>query len=250
MSLMEGQNRVLVVDDDHGMASTLGDILDAAGYRVEVAYSGPEAIESVRRRAPDCILMDVRMPDLNGLEAFREIKRLSPESYVIFMTAYASSALVDEARQEGAVDVVPKPLDLERLLHLIEQSAQKTPVLVVDDDAPFCHSLAEVLEARGFDVQAAERVDDAMQLFEKEPRRVVILDMHLDRGSGLDALLTMREINPRALVILMTGFPNLQEAMQQGLSMSAAACLTKPFEVEDLIRKIESAVELRRQKRA
>ncbi len=247
----DGDVRVLVVDDDQGMVATLRDILGVAGYQVDVAYSGPDAVDCVRRQAPDCILMDIRMPGLNGVEAFREIKRLSPESFVIFMTAYAASTLVEDARREGAVEVVPKPLDLERVLSLVEETAQKTAVLVVDDDSTFCRSLADALTVQEFDVHAVETIDDAVQLFEKEPRRVVILDMQLgDRSglkrSGLDVLLILKEINPRAIVILMTGFPDLQDAMKRGLSMSATACLNKPFEVDDLIREIREAVELRR----
>lgn len=246
MNRLDRGARVLVVDDDEGMVATLRDILGVAGYQVDVAYSGQDAIDRVREQVPDCILMDIRMPGLSGVEAFREIKRLAPESFVIFMTAYAASTLVEDARREGAVEVVPKPLDLERVLSLIEETAQKTPVMVVDDDSPFCHSLADALEVQDFDVRAVESVDEAIQVFEREPRRVVILDMHLDGRSGLDALLILREINPRAIVILMTGFPNLQDAMQRGLSMEAAACLNKPFEVDDLIRVVREAVELRR----
>ncbi len=238
--------RLLVVDDDEGMVATLKDILGVAGYQVDVAYSGQDAIDQVRQHEPDCILMDVRMPGLDGVETFREIKRLAPESYVIFMTAYAASSLVDDARREGAVEVVPKPLDLEKVLNLIEETAQKTSVVVVDDDSPFCYSLSDALEAQGFDVHAAQTVDDAIRLFEKEPRRVVILDMQLEGRYGLDVLLILKEINPRAIVILMTGFPDLQDAMEQGVAMSAAACLTKPFEVDDLIREVRRAVELRR----
>lgn len=237
---------VLVVDDDEGMVATLQDVLGAAGYDVDVAHSGAQAVERVRRRSPDCILMDVRMPGLNGVEAFREIKRLSPESFVIFMTAYAASTLVEEARREGAVEVIGKPLDLDHVLGLIEETAQTTPLLVVDDDSAFCRSLGEALAAQGFEVHAAQTVDEAILLFRKEPRRVVILDMHLDGHAGLDVLLLLKELNPRAIVILMTGYPDLHETMRRGLEMSATACMTKPFEVDQLIAAIRGAVARRR----
>ena len=245
--MSEAPVSVLVVDDDEGMVATLQDILGAAGYEVDVAYSGEEAVERVRERIPDCILMDVRMPGLNGVEAFREIKRLSPESFVIFMTAYAASTLVEEARREGAVEVIPKPLDLEQVLGLIDETAQTTPVLVVDDDSSFCRSLADALAAQHFSVHSAQTVDEAVILFRKEPRRVVILDMHLDGDDGLDVLLLLKELNPRAIVILMTGYPDLRETMRRGLEMSASACLMKPFEVDDLIDTIRGAVDRRRE---
>ena len=118
--------RVLVVDDDKGMAETLRDILGASGYEVDVAFSGEEAMERVRERPPDGILMDIRMPGFNGVEAFRELKRLTPDSFVIFMTAFAASGLVEEAWTEGAVEVLAKPLDVARTLSLIQKTAAKT----------------------------------------------------------------------------------------------------------------------------
>ena len=112
---------MLVVDDDQGMVTTLRDILGLSGYEVDSASSGREAVEPVREGQPDCILMDIRMPDMHGIDAFREIKRLAPRSAVIFMTAYAASGLVEQARREGAVEVVSKPPDLERVLEDIER---------------------------------------------------------------------------------------------------------------------------------
>ncbi len=115
--------RLLVVDDDEGMVATLRDILGASGYGVDVAFSGREAVERVKNHRPDGILMDIRMPGLNGIEAFRQTKELAPESFVIFMTAFSESALVEDARREGALKVVPKPLDVPNLLQLIKHAA-------------------------------------------------------------------------------------------------------------------------------
>lgn len=239
--------RILVVDDDQSMVSTLRDILVASGHEVEVAYSGTEAIERVDDLVPDCVLMDIRMPGPNGVEAFREIKRISPHSFVIFMTAYSSSSLVDEAHAEGAVDVLPKPLDLERLLRLIETTAERTAILVVDDDPAFCDSLADALEAKGCDVRRARSFDEALALYGREPRRAAVLDMKLDRGrTGLEAIPLLRRLNPRGVVVLVTGFSELVEEMQGGLLLSASACMTKPLEVEDLLLTIRREVDRRR----
>ncbi len=112
--------RLLVVDDDEGMVATLRDILGASGYGVDVAFSGRQAVERVKDRVPDGILMDIRMPEMNGVETFRRTRKLAPESFVIFMTAFSESALVETARREGALEVVPKPLDVPGLLRLIE----------------------------------------------------------------------------------------------------------------------------------
>ena len=123
----DGRIQLLVVDDDAGMAATLRDILGASGYGVDVAHSGFEAVRHLRDHKPDGILMDIRMPGMNGVETFRETKTLSPESFVIFMTAFSDSTLVEDARREGAVDVVSKPLDLPSLLRLIARTAGPPP---------------------------------------------------------------------------------------------------------------------------
>ena len=120
-----GEIRVLVVDDEKDMVEALSEVLDEAGYVVDAAYSGREAIQRVRERRPDCILLDIRMPGLDGVDALREIQGLCPDSPVIFMTGHASSKLIRAALDEGAVEVFPKPLDMERLLGLIHETVEK-----------------------------------------------------------------------------------------------------------------------------
>jgi CheY-like chemotaxis protein len=102
-------HRMLVVDDEPDMARGLRRILKLEGYEVAIAGSGEEAIEQAREWHPDGILMDINMPGIDGVEAYRQIREVCPGAFVIFMTAYSS--LVEEARDEGAIDVLTKPLD-------------------------------------------------------------------------------------------------------------------------------------------
>jgi DNA-binding NtrC family response regulator len=110
---------VLVVDDDAGMVDTLGDILAARGYEVAMAHSGQAAIGMVRQDPYDVVLMDIQMTGINGVEALKAMKSFSPGIRVIMMTAFTRHELVEEARRSHALAVLPKPLDLERVLTLI-----------------------------------------------------------------------------------------------------------------------------------
>ena len=109
---------ILVVDDDPGMADTLTDIFQANQYAVAIAHSGDAAVSMARRRAYDLVLMDIQMPGINGVQALAAMKAEGLAKHVIMMTAYTRDELVKEAEKRSGFPVLPKPLDLERVLSL------------------------------------------------------------------------------------------------------------------------------------
>ncbi len=111
--------RVLVVDDDHGMRETLRDILGEMGHDVSLAGNGHEALELVQRQDFDIAFIDIKMPGINGVETFRRIKKIQPGLRVVMMTAFALGELIDEARREGAVDILYKPLQIDKMKPLL-----------------------------------------------------------------------------------------------------------------------------------
>jgi DNA-binding NtrC family response regulator len=119
--------RILVVDDDYGMADTLADILTSKGYAVVTASSGEAAISMLEQASCDVVVMDIRLPGMNGVDTLKAMKRLQPGLSAILTTAYTYQELVVDARQTGALDVIPKPLNLGRLLGLLETSPSGPP---------------------------------------------------------------------------------------------------------------------------
>ena len=115
---------ILIVDDDEGMVETLSDILIARRYDVSTAESGERALASVRRREPDVVLMDIKMPGLNGVQTLQAMKAIAPRLKVIMMTAFTRDELVAEAQRAMPVAIVPKPLDLDHVLGLVDRAAQ------------------------------------------------------------------------------------------------------------------------------
>ncbi|MFN3476424.1 MAG: sigma-54-dependent transcriptional regulator, partial [Candidatus Methylomirabilales bacterium] len=106
---------LLVVDDDQVACRLLQEVLAREGYQVEAAFSGREAFEKTGAALFDVVLCDVRMPDQSGLEVLRALKRLSPETIVIMMTAFGSIETAIEAIKEGAYDYISKPFKLEEV---------------------------------------------------------------------------------------------------------------------------------------
>lgn len=118
---MGGEVGMLIVDDDPDMAETLADILADMGYEVAVAEDGYRAIEMTRRNKYDVALMDIKMPGINGVETLKEIKQIRPQIRVIMMTAYSVEDLIQEALKEGAYGVIYKPIDIDKLISLVER---------------------------------------------------------------------------------------------------------------------------------
>src|SRR4051812_29650663 len=146
---------ILVVDDEVDTCHNLSDILTDLGYRVDTAHDGPSALELVRKTNYDIALLDLKMPGMDGLTLYREIKKLRAGTEAIVVTAYASSATAEEAVSAGAWQVLSKPVDLPKLMGLVDEALGQPLVLVVDDDPDLCANLWDLLRERGYRVAVA-----------------------------------------------------------------------------------------------
>lgn len=242
--------RVLVVDDDPNMVATLRDILEAGDFLVDVAYSGSEAIEKAADRAPDCVLMDLRMPGLDGVETFRRLKKSSPECCVIFMTAYAASELVAEAKEEGAVEVMPKPLDLKKVLGLLEAGAGRPSILVVGDPHGSKDALGKYLVEDDLHIRYARNVDEAVLQLAHGSWCAVIVDMEYGGRIGVDGLRVIRDLDPQASMILVSGVKGRDDEAQKQLKTIATSYFTRAFTVDDLAARVRQVSIRRHMQRA
>lgn len=107
--------RVLVVDDEPDAVELLREFLSVKGYEVMTASGGEEALRLVREERPHLILLDVRMPGMNGLEVLRQVRQIDKEVGVIMVTAVNEEETGRQALELGAFDYIVKPLDLTYL---------------------------------------------------------------------------------------------------------------------------------------
>jgi two-component system response regulator AtoC len=113
---LAGTRSVLVVDDDAQIRSLLADLLKENGYTARQAKTGAEATASVAKQRPDLVMMDVKLPDMDGLDVLKQMKRERPELEVIVMTAFGGSSSAIKAMEHGAYDYVTKPFEIDDLL--------------------------------------------------------------------------------------------------------------------------------------
>ena len=119
------KTNILVVDDLKSVRLTLGGILEDEGYSVVLAENGYQAIEAAKQTPFGLIFMDIKMPGINGVQTFREIKKINPKVVVIMMTASPAEELAKEALDEGAYAVVYKPFDVEKIVSITKSALSR-----------------------------------------------------------------------------------------------------------------------------
>jgi DNA-binding response OmpR family regulator len=155
---------ILVVEDDAEIAELLSVTFESEGMRVLVASSGEDALRLARRALPDFISLDVRLPDLDGIEVLQLLKR-DPETADIPVTIVSVVADRDKGLAMGALDYLTKPLDTQRLLEVIRRTLdpQKT-VLIAHTDKAYLNRLRSRLQLEGLNVRTANRAERALHL--------------------------------------------------------------------------------------
>lgn len=116
-----GEKSILVVDDQIGVRRLLVETFRDQGFDVDLAANGYEALEKLNDKAPDLILLDMKMPGMNGLEVLRQIKQRYPDQAVIMMTAYGELEIVNEAINLGVKECITKPFDINQLRELAQR---------------------------------------------------------------------------------------------------------------------------------
>ncbi len=113
---------VLIVDDEVEFASTLAERMELRGLRVKATNCGEDALSSVLTEPPDVVLLDLKMPDIGGLEVLDAIKSTDPSIEVIMITGHGCTVSGIEGMEHGAFDYLTKPVDLKMLLEKIQQA--------------------------------------------------------------------------------------------------------------------------------
>ena len=114
--------KILIVDDAAFMRMMIKDILTKNGYEIAAeAENGQKAVEKYAESRPDLVLMDITMPEMDGIQSLKKIKELDPSANVIMCSAMGQQAMVIEAIQSGAKDFIVKPFQAERVLEAVKK---------------------------------------------------------------------------------------------------------------------------------
>jgi len=117
--------RLLVVDDEADVCDFVRNFFKERNFEVSVAYDGKKAVETVKTESPDIVLLDVKMPEMDGMEALKEILKIDASKKVIMITAVDDVDQIEEAKRCGAVEYITKPLILEQLERTVMAVAEQ-----------------------------------------------------------------------------------------------------------------------------
>jgi two-component system, NtrC family, response regulator HydG len=237
------KQRVLIVDDDVDHAESLADVLEMRGHPVELAHSGEEAIECFKAAEFDLVLLDVKLPGINGVETFLELKRIRPSARVMMMTGFSLEQLIAQALEQGALGVLYKPFAATELLAALGQVAQRGRILVADDDPDFVDSIMPILAAADFELCVADNGRDALIEIERQKLDCLILDLGLAVIAGPEAMTRLIEVCSTLPTIIVTGaHPGDVPESLSGFGTRVHGLLQKPFDPGSLLAAVGAAV--------
>ena len=238
---MEEKTNILIVDDDLSLSYTTTDILDELGYKVAIANNGYEAIEMVKNMDYDMILMDIKMPGINGVETLVKLKYIKPSVKVIMMTAYSVEDLIKEALKEGAYGIIYKPIKIKKLLHYIEKIEKETVIVIIDDETKFCETFKNNLEEMKYKITTFSSGVQAIRYVEENDVDIIFIDAKMPVLNGLETYLALKKINPDITAVMVTGYGHeseIADLVERALSETVYACLYKPLDMNKVISLI------------
>jgi DNA-binding response OmpR family regulator len=191
LSGIEKNSTILIVDDDDSIRSLLYQELSEAGYLIDQAVNGKEALESVRRNKPDLVILDVMMPEMNGFDVAAVLKN---DPQTLDIPIIMLSIVQDKVRgyKIGVDRYLNKPIDTNILFSevgaLLEQGKSKKKVMVVDEDSNAMHTLTDVLETKGYHVVESDGKELLEKAITNQPDIIILNSSQGDKQDLMQAI--------------------------------------------------------------
>lgn len=228
--------RIMVVDDDEDNANSLGELFELEGHDVTVAHSGEDAIAAYVSENFDLAFMDVMMPGLNGVESFMEIRKLRPEARVFMMTGYSVEQLLQQAMDHGAMGVLTKPIEIDRLLRTLDEVKPSGIVLIADEDPTFGMQLKQLMDGAGMRCGLLQRETDVLL----DGDAMAIIDINKPLIHGVEIYTRLRRQGHMRPAIIVTK-PGDQggDAFDALRDVAVTGILNKPFDPMMLLQRLD-----------
>jgi DNA-binding response OmpR family regulator len=235
--------KVLVVDDEKDFCDSISNILNRQGYSVLVANSGLDAIQKVKSEHPQLILLDILMPDMDGIETLKEIRRIDPQAFITMVTVVKDSHTTKETLRLGAVNYMTKPLDLTLLKKSIQvwaaqaevKQVKENDIVAFDFDEQKCKTVIEVFSKKGYNIKSLEKPED-VQALRDQTSHLAIVRADLLGENSLEIIRSVKRdfAHMPLAVTLKSGLDN-KEILAKIKEIGSCEYLSVVFDVEMLL---------------
>ena len=255
-------SRILIVDDERVFCELLKTLLESHGHEIFTAYNGKEAIKQFKQNRPQFTMLDLRMPEMDGIETLRQIRAIDQKAAVMILTAWGTDEMEQQARQLGVNDFLSKALSLETIVGSMarglkqpgqapatftspaeEKTAQPgipetDSIYLLEGKAALRDSFVRFLGQHGITVQPVKDGPAVFSMLEKERPQLLILDMEMPDLKGIAVLRALRMKNYNGGVIMMTSLQD-KNLLKEAPTLGAVDILGKPVDPDRLMLAIQ-----------
>ena len=241
---------ILVVDDERISRRVAYRILTEEGYRVLEADSCAETLDVLRlaRGRVDLLLIDVVMPDCDGVATAREVLEQWPGQRIVYMSAHPAQVLAQHGLTTLNVPFLAKPYTrgevLARVQQGLERRHQKKRILVADDDASIRSTLGQMLTIAGYEVILATDGSEAMRLWRERGADLFIVDLFMPEKDGVETIVELREHSRSVPIIVMSGGGGAKrmDLLPDAKLLGATVTIEKPFLPAEMMQLVDTVL--------
>jgi FixJ family two-component response regulator len=254
---------IAVVDDDPSVRKGLDRLIRSLGWKAETFASAQEFLARPPTDAPGCLVLDLQLPDLSGLDLQKRMAEAGLETPIIFLTGHGDIPASVQAMKAGAIEFLTKPVDEEELSKAIQEAIERDRrtrqqhvdlresdaiIAIVDDDPSAREGLSRLIRSVGLRVETFASAQEFLARPRTEAPGCLVLDLELPGLSGLDLQKRMAELELEIPTVFLTGHGDIPASVQ-AMKAGAVEFLTKPFEEQQILKAIQEAIERDRQTR-
>jgi FixJ family two-component response regulator len=241
------KNLISVIDDDESVRRTTALLIESFGLRAAAFESAEGFLKSGQLHDTACLIVDVQMPGMNGLQLQSHLAAEGCGIPIIFITAYDDRESRGRAMRAGAVAFLSKPFGDEQLLQIIrsalrgEFGVSKNLISIIDDDESVRRTTIRLIESFGFRAAAFESAERFLSSLHLNDASCLIVDVRIPGMNGLQLQSRLAAAGCRIPIIFITSYDD-KESRQRAMQAGAVAFLGKPFTDEELLQWIRSAL--------
>ena len=238
---------ISVVDDDESTRKSTTLLIESLGFQAAGFESADSLLKSSQLQETSCLIIDVRMPGMNGLQLQSHLAAAGYKIPIIFITAYDDKESRRRAMQAGAVAFLAKPFTADLLLQTVhsalpvQSGARRKLISLVDDDESIRRTTTLLIQSFGFQAAAFESAKSLLKSGQLKETSCLIVDVQMPDMNGLQLQRQLAASGYNIPIIFITAYDN-KESRQQAMQAGAVAFLSKPFNDELLLETIRATL--------